>query len=562
MGLTGLVLFDVYPEMLSWINNSVKGYDRAFSMSPHDGTSIEGYGYLLYSLETLLAFADSARRMLDIDYFTEEWLKAMPDYLLHMTLPKNNWDTGSHADIADSDRDNLTYIGPDFILRKLASEYQDGRLQHLAGELDRKNLCNMSSSWYNLIWYDPSVLEEDFSDMPDMKWFDDIDIVSARSGWDGDESVLFYKNGPYIGHKAYRLRKELESPLDWGSGHVHPDANSFSLFGNGDWLLRDDGYSPKYTANHNTLLMDGLGQAGEGSTWLDHTKADNAQGESVIYNAYSTANFAYMAGEGAGAYTAGSGLTKYTRQILLIKPSALIVIDKIETNAPKNIELRFFPEGGLASSSGGSLTFEGNKNRLKASQLYGGSTFGVENVTVIVSRNATTELREAIRVTKEVDGSWTNITAFAWSEAARTPVLPSMSGSGNILTFTHNGKSVTVDTEKLAAYTQTVNPKAVYVQYKANGLNTDTKRMKAGDSITAGTYILSPDPSPFNSVLILAVYDTNNRLVDISLSPYNIPSADYGGGIETEPIILSSNFDEYYKVNAYVWDFQSLKPLK
>jgi hypothetical protein len=82
-----------------------------------------------------------------------------------------------------------------------------------------------------------------------LRHFEDLGIVSARSDWSGDESLLVFKCGPFLGHKAVG-----EFSFDPGGGHVHPDANHFVLFGAGEWLIRDDGYHAKWTGQHNTLL--------------------------------------------------------------------------------------------------------------------------------------------------------------------------------------------------------------------------------------------------------------------------------------------------------------------
>src|SRR5262249_23158455 len=97
------------------------------------------------------------------------------------------------------------------------------------------------------------------ADLPTLRHFADLGIVSARSGWSGDESLVVLKCGPVLGHVEV---DPLEG--DESASHVHPDANHFVIFGDGEWLLRDDGYAWQQTSNQNPLLIDGPGKMGDG----------------------------------------------------------------------------------------------------------------------------------------------------------------------------------------------------------------------------------------------------------------------------------------------------------
>ena len=49
--------------------------------------------------------------------------------------------------------------------------------------------------------------------------------------------------------------------------HDHPDANSFIIFGDGDYMAETDRYPlkpGKLSTGHNTILINGLGQAVQG----------------------------------------------------------------------------------------------------------------------------------------------------------------------------------------------------------------------------------------------------------------------------------------------------------
>ncbi len=189
-----------------------------------------------------------------------------------MALPRGSWTARSNVvDIADCPRGN--WYGPDYLLRALAREYRDGHAQWLAAEVDAAGVDSPEARWLNLIWSDPSVAPRPPGGLPTMRHFEGMGVVSARSGWAGDESLVVFKCDPFIGHKAVQ-----EFTHDPGGGHVHPDANHYLLFGAGEWLVRDDVYRAKETSQHNKLLVDGNGQLGEGRMWFDVVRQRAAGG--------------------------------------------------------------------------------------------------------------------------------------------------------------------------------------------------------------------------------------------------------------------------------------------
>ena len=166
-----------------------------------------------------------------------------------------------------------------------------------------------------------------------------MDIVSARSGWSGDESLVVLKCGPFIGHKAVQ-----EFSYDPGGGHVHPDANHFVLFGAGEWLVRDDGYRAKWTGQHNTLLIDGRGQLGEGKQWFEGSQPLAVKSRPRVLRAESTPTLDHVVSDATEAYPAELGLERFERHLLFLKPDVLIVADDIRLKEPRELELRFHPE--------------------------------------------------------------------------------------------------------------------------------------------------------------------------------------------------------------------------
>ena len=129
-----------------------------------------------------------------------------------------------------------------------------------------------------------------------------------------------------------------------GGGHVHPDANHFVLFGSGQWLIRDDGYQPKSTGQHNTLLVNGHGQLGEGAEWFDAGQALAVKARPRVLRAVSTPAMDQITSDAAEAYPRNLGLRRFVRHLIFVKPDVLIVADDILLDKEAPLELRFHPE--------------------------------------------------------------------------------------------------------------------------------------------------------------------------------------------------------------------------
>ena len=278
-------------------------------------------------------------------------------------LPRRAWTPrNTIVDLADCPR--YDWYGPEYLLRYLAARYRDGHAQWLAGELERAGATGYAARWLNLLWYGPSVEETAPAGLPTLRHFEDMGIVSARTGWSGGEALVVFKCGPAVGRHA-----TAQFHFDPGGGHVHPDANHFLLFGAGEWLLRDDGYAWKQTDHHNTLLVDGKGQLGEGYQWFRSAEPIRGRLDPRILRARSTPACDEFAGEAAPAYPAESGLRRFERRLYFLKPDALVVVDDVEARAGAALELRFHPEFRGTLQDDGTVVCRGQRAVLRIAPL-------------------------------------------------------------------------------------------------------------------------------------------------------------------------------------------------
>jgi len=442
LGTAGLAIFDEHEPARRWVALVADKMKRITEAYGPDGASHEGVGYWSYGAEFMLKYMDLSRTLLGVDlYKGTPWWQQTAAYRLYLSLPRNGWTPGNTiVDIGDSPR--ADYYGPDHILRRLASEYHDGQAQWLAQELDKDKATVQSANWLNLLWYDSSispVAPADARALPTFHHFADLGIVSSRSDWSGNESLVTFKCGPFLGHDA-----ENKFNYDAGAGHVHPDANHFTVFGGGEWLIRDDGYMVKQTSYHNSLIVDGKGQIGGGKPYYDGTAAIKAKATAKILWAKSEPAMDQFAGDATRAYPPELGIQRFIRRIAFIKPNVLIVADNIELAGSHEMELLFHPEQPTVQEAAANDRFisTSGKNKLLLTLLTdAGVSASISTVKAQMSHGGAPTPMQAISL-KKTACQWQNVVAISWSDKAENPPQVQMRRDGTQLIFTLDNKVV------------------------------------------------------------------------------------------------------------------------
>jgi hypothetical protein len=191
--------------------------------------------------------------------------------------------------------------------------------------------------WWTLAWRDDALASMPIAKLPAWHLFPDHDVAYWRSGWGADATAIAYKCGPPEGNSAEAtLKKYPEWRLE--DGHVHPDVNAFILWAHGQYLTGVSGYAgvPR-TAEANTLLVDGHGEAHEGhghDAWAGMPYAQLAKIR-IVKARFTKSGFDLL-GEGADAYDASLGVRLDLRHLWLAKPNQLKVEDHIAFAEPRS----------------------------------------------------------------------------------------------------------------------------------------------------------------------------------------------------------------------------------
>lgn len=200
---------------------------------------------------------------------------------------------------------------------------------------------------WNFLWYDPTVEKRSPHDLSTHKYFDDLELVILRSGWDEDDNLLAFKSGPPGGHLATQIA-EQDPSKELNAGHNHPDQNSFVFYANHEGLITDPGYTmQKWTKNHNTVLVNGVGQLGEGTTWYLNSGSLPHSKTAFIRDFTVASDHVHVLGDATPVYPNELGLTKFWRHLVYLT-DYFVIFDELDSDSSANYDWYLHTEGDIA----------------------------------------------------------------------------------------------------------------------------------------------------------------------------------------------------------------------
>jgi hypothetical protein len=141
--------------------------------------------------------------------------------------------------------------------------------------------------------------------------------------------------------------------------HDDPDANTFIIYKDETYLAETDRYSEhKKSANHNTILVNGMGQQlpgrGEGSTWSQPATGNFDMTTTAVITALKqTKDIDVISGEAGPFYnqlskggTQKNGrpqLERFRRSLIFSRGDYILVLDDIR--APKAVDIDWLMQG-------------------------------------------------------------------------------------------------------------------------------------------------------------------------------------------------------------------------
>lgn len=341
LAVAAFALMGEEKEAQDWAQLARAVYDRVLLTFGTDGYYYEGYHYSVFSLHWIVRYLDALEHMTGEDLYPQMRERFLPlkYYVAHSILPDGQsvfdfGDTGRGAsDRNDPNQEKLNTAYE--VLYRLAAKYKDAEAQGVADYLRRELKTKTWERHWAFYSYDANLKPAPISAIPTSYYFRDNDTVFWRSGWNKEATAFAFRCGPPEGHHFAELASLVP---DWrqNTGHAHPDANSFIIYAHGKYLTGDTGYTGvKLTSDHNTVIVDGRGEANEGRHEMFKDVPYKRLNEVRIGEVWSTPDYFYARGEASAAYYPELGLTRFERNFLYVAPDYFVVWDELSADQPR-----------------------------------------------------------------------------------------------------------------------------------------------------------------------------------------------------------------------------------
>lgn len=292
---SGIVLAGEHDRAAEWAELVRQLYlGRFLCCLGRQGENNEGISYWGYGLGFIIGYADMMKGVCDIDLYRHPWLHQTARFPMY-SAPPNAW----AVSFADTGKPNHSVYGPAQTrwVRELALRTSDPYALWYAGEREPIG---------DLVPKPPTDLTPSIH-YEHIGWV--IFNTSLVDGLQG--STVALHSGRYF------------------AGHQHPDQNSFVVQAYGEKLAIDGGYydwygSPHFkaysmtTLAHNTLLVDGAGQA------VCKQGADGC-----ITRYFDSPDYGYTVGDASDPEIYDGKLSRFDRRVLFIKPELVVVHDLV-----------------------------------------------------------------------------------------------------------------------------------------------------------------------------------------------------------------------------------------
>ncbi|XP_026643209.1 dermatan-sulfate epimerase isoform X1 [Microtus ochrogaster] len=330
-----------------------------------DGSLYEGVAYGSYTTRSLFQYMFLVQRHFDINHFGHPWLKQHFAFMYRTILP------GFQRTVAIADSNYNWFYGPEsqlvfldkFVMRNgsgnwLADQIRKNRVVEGPGTPSKgQRWCTLHTEF---LWYDASlksVPPPDFG-TPTLHYFEDWGVVTYGSALPAEinRSFLSFKSGKLGGRAIYdivhrnKYKDWIKGWRNFNAGHEHPDQNSFTFAPNGVPFITEALYGPKYTFFNNVLMFSPAvskscfspweGQVTEdcSSKWskYKHDLAASCQGRVIA--AAEKDGVVFIRGEGIGAYNPLLHLKNIQRNLILLHPQLLLLVDQIHLGEESPLE--------------------------------------------------------------------------------------------------------------------------------------------------------------------------------------------------------------------------------
>jgi hypothetical protein len=359
IGLAALALADELPEATVWGSFAQGLLERCFETIGHDGWFFEGIQYWNFTMQFGLLYAFASQRITGADWLAKPIFAKASRFIVHNFMPDPEFvfDFNDHGPRVETDgvgamagyelpwhtlKLRLNFFLPNLLNRFQHDPLLDDFIRKTAGLYDSFDRLD---ALFFMIW---PISEGESSraagpvSEPPYHYFPDMDIVHWRDNWtDPNATAIAFRASAPAGHYINTL---LPQYPQWkmALGHAHPDAGSFILFSRGKYLANDTGYTgDKETADHNSILVDGVGQHKGGTPWATFEAKPYAEYNKIhVGNVWLGPKVMAATAFFKDAYDDAMRLTEMRRDLVLIDGRYLVTLDSIASEIPHEYEWR------------------------------------------------------------------------------------------------------------------------------------------------------------------------------------------------------------------------------
>jgi hypothetical protein len=312
-----------------------KELDFIHEWLPPDGSCHESPSYMIFGGPYLMLAMHASDRCLGTAYLDHPYFKHTPLFRMHTLAPglAQAYTYGDGGGTGFINNYHFQCTG-----RHRLADLQAGLLASSRADKDA-----FQYGWTSLVWFDATVTGGSLERIPTAALFPDLGVASMRDSWGDGGAAALFKCGPYGGRRLNEYRNANEFRYI-NVAHDDPDANMFVLFAGGAFLAETDRYASKakLTSSHNTILVNGKGQRGEGKGWTQPLGKTDMLTLASIVTWKDTGDVVVTEGEAGGAYP---DLDAFRRAFIWVKGGYVLVLDDIRVRGGKEAEVTWLVQG-------------------------------------------------------------------------------------------------------------------------------------------------------------------------------------------------------------------------
>jgi len=347
LALAVLAAFSGAPDEQWLLARTHEELDFVARWLPADGTSHESPTYLVFGGPHLVLTCQASDECLGTSYLDQPFFRNVGLFRLSTLAP------GMHDSLHYGDSGGVG--GYNNFLLKAAAHHRQADVMDGLRRFRQAEPRAMEFGWWSILWDDPTLAGGKLDRLPAATFWPDLGLATIRESWRDDAVAAMFKCGPLGGYRLNEYRNANDFRYV-NVAHDDPDANSFVLLAGGEYLAETDRYSTaKRSANHNTILVNGMGQMVKGRAepqgWTQPGRGDMTQMARVT--AWKRdGDVVIVEGEAAGAYIAYTdrrtkktrpALDRFRRTFIWVKGGYVLVLDDIR--APEPVDVTWLVQG-------------------------------------------------------------------------------------------------------------------------------------------------------------------------------------------------------------------------